>query len=218
MANNRAVELPMLSPAPTLRLRSSRADQWLHCGLLAAVVAAGVVAISPNVADPDLWGHVQYGRDLLQRGLITRTTYSYAAADQPWINHENVMEVALALGADYLGPLGLIAAKMLAGLALLLAVLHACRRQGAGLTATSLILLLTANGLAHYWSLRPQLFSFAAYAFMLALLQWCFAEWEGRWYLGNGDQDSGPRSPVPSPSSPLAPSISASVGCGSFPC
>lgn len=177
----------MLLRTPAFRIPALRNDRLLEKAVLLAVVLAGVVAISPNVADPDLWGHVQYGRDLLRDGLATKTTYSYVAQDQPWINHENVMEVALALGADYLGPLGLVFAKMLAGLILLLAVLHACRKQGAGLLASALILLLTASGVAHYWSLRPQLFSFAAYAFMLALLQWCFEGWAGSW------QFSGPR-------------------------
>ena len=182
----------MLNAALPLRPYSPTADLWLERAVLAAVVLASVVAISSNVADPDLWGHVQYGRDVLEHGLATKTTYSYLAPDYPWVNHENVMEVALAWGADVLGPLGLVIAKMLAGLAVLLTILYACRRQGAGLIASSLILLLTASGLAHYWSLRPQLFSFVAYTFLLALLARCFAGWEiGREREGDGGRRSG---------------------------
>jgi hypothetical protein len=199
-----AVELRMLRRALTLRLRSLSGQELLQRAVLVAIVLASVVAISPNVADPDLWGHVQYGRDLLSHGLPEKTTYSYLAQDQAWINHENLMEIALALGAIYLGPLGLVAAKMLAGLALLLVVLHTCRKQQAGLLATAIVLLLTANGVAHYWSLRPQLFSFVAYAAMLWLLEWCFASWGTRdWGPGTGKRDS--RSPIPGPQS-LVPS------------
>src|SRR6476659_8620208 len=129
----------MLHLSLARRLRAIPADQLIERAVLVALVLAGVVAISPNVADPDLWGHVQYGRDLLAHGLPEKTTYSYIAQDQPWINHENLMEVALALGADFLGPIGLVAAKMLAGLALLLVVLHTCRKQQASLLATSII-------------------------------------------------------------------------------
>ena len=202
----------MLTPSLPLKLRALTAEQLVERAVLAAVVLAGVVAISPNVADPDLWGHVQYGRDYLRSGLPLKTTYSYLAHDQEWINHENLMELALALGADYLGPVGMIVAKMLGGLGMLLLVLHFCRRQGAGLIASALIVLLTAASVAHYWALRPQLFSIAAYAAMLALLQWCFAGWEGSWQLGKRDQGLGnrgkgqflvpdPQSLVPSPSS-----------------
>lgn len=182
----------MLTPFLSLRLRALSKEQLLEGAILTAILLAGVVAISPNLADPDLWGHVQYGRDFLRQGLPDKTTYSYVAQDQKWINHENLMEVGLALGADYLGPLGMIAAKMLGGLALLLFVLHFSRKQGCGLIVNSLIVLLTAVSLARYWSLRPQLFSFVAYALMLGLLQACFAGWEGRWQFARTKDADGP--------------------------
>jgi hypothetical protein len=161
----------MLHTALALRLKDIDSTKSVERVALAAVVMAALVAMSPNVADPDLWGHVQYGRDLLANGLPVNTTYSYIAANEPWINHENLMEIVLAVGADWLGPIGLVVAKMLLGLALLSGLAWHARRSGAGVFATSIIVLLTALGLAHYWSLRPQLFSFVAYAGMLALLR-----------------------------------------------
>src|SRR5678815_5695212 len=56
---------------------------WFDRGVLLAVVLAGGVALSLNLADPDLWGHVQYGRDVLNHGLPATTTYSYIAAGYP---------------------------------------------------------------------------------------------------------------------------------------
>jgi len=50
--------------------------QWLDRGIVVAVILASAVALSLNVADPDLWGHVQYGRDALHHGLSATTTYS----------------------------------------------------------------------------------------------------------------------------------------------
>jgi hypothetical protein len=149
-------------------------------GMLLAIVLAGAVAISPNVADPDLWGHVQYGRDTLQYGLAHHTTYSYIAQQEEWINHENLAEIVLAVVADTLGPFGLLAFKLLAGIGLLLLVLAQARKQQASLLTCTVMLLLTACGLARFWSLRPQLFSFLAYAVLLALLSWIFTGWEGR--------------------------------------
>ena len=47
--------------------------------LLTATMLTCAVALSPNPADPDLWGHVRYGQDLLAEGLPATTTYSYTA-------------------------------------------------------------------------------------------------------------------------------------------
>ena len=72
------------------------------------VVVAAALAMSPNVADPDLWGHVQFGRDVLTDGGIASTTsYSYTAEGYRWINHENLSEIVMALVADLAGPLGI---------------------------------------------------------------------------------------------------------------
>ena len=78
------------------------------------MLACGV-ALSLNVADPDLWGHVQYGRDALAHGLPATTTYSYIAEGYPWINHEIVAEYALAIGADWLGGPGLLSSSACSG-------------------------------------------------------------------------------------------------------
>jgi hypothetical protein len=77
--------------------------RWLDRGIIAAVLLAAGVALSLNVADPDLWGHVQYGRDALAHGLPKTTTYSYVAEGYPWINHEIVAEYVLAIVAQRCG-------------------------------------------------------------------------------------------------------------------
>jgi len=48
--------------------------------ILVVVVLASALSMSPNVADPDLWGHVQYGRDVINTGEIAETTsYSFTS-------------------------------------------------------------------------------------------------------------------------------------------
>ena len=84
---------------------------------------SSAVALSLNVADPDLWGHVQYGRDAIAHGLPATTTYSYVAKGYPWINHEIVAEYALAIIADGLGGPGLLIIKCLLGVAVIGAIL-----------------------------------------------------------------------------------------------
>jgi hypothetical protein len=132
------------------------------------------------VADPDLWGHIQYGRDAWQYGLARTTTYSYTAVGYPWINHEIVAEYGLALLDSFFGGPGLLVVKGLAGLAVCGAVLAHARRQGVGLPAASLVLVLMAIGLGTHWSLRPQILSYTLFVFLLALLSHAFAGWEGQ--------------------------------------
>jgi hypothetical protein len=159
------------------------AGEWLDCGIMVAVLLACGVALSLNVADPDLWGHVQYGRDALAHGLARTTTYSYVAEGYPWINHEIIAEYALALGDRWLGGSGLLVIKCLLGLSICSLILLRARQQGAALIASCALTLLVAVTLGSHWSLRPQLISYGCFTALLALLTWCFAGWEGTWQL-----------------------------------
>src|SRR5258706_9382817 len=94
-------------------IRSGDFAVWLDRGIFLAVLLASGVALSLNVADPDLWGHVQYGRDALAHGLSATTTYSYVANGYPWINHEIVAELAMATVANWFGGPGLLIVKCL---------------------------------------------------------------------------------------------------------
>jgi hypothetical protein len=161
------------------------AARWLERGWLLAVWLAGGIALSLDVADPDLWGHIQYGRDAWQYGLPRTTTYSYTAVGYPWINHEILAEYGLALADSVFGGAGLLVLKGLAGLAVCGAVLWHARQQGASSLAASLVLVLMAIGLGTHWSLRPQLVSYTCFVLLLALLSYAFAGWEGR-SLGGG--------------------------------
>src|SRR4030095_11066848 len=67
--------------------------QWLDWGIVAAVVIACGAVLSSNVVDPDLWGHVQYGRDALQHGLAGTPTFSYLDEGYPRVNHETLSDI-----------------------------------------------------------------------------------------------------------------------------
>ena len=75
--------------------RESVRSDWLRLlGLLVAVTC--LFAVADTVADPDLWGHLRFGRDILRSGHATqRDRYSYLS-DRPWINHEWLAEVMFA--------------------------------------------------------------------------------------------------------------------------
>ncbi|MEX2174083.1 MAG: hypothetical protein WD872_06955 [Pirellulaceae bacterium] len=155
--------------------------QWLDRGIVLAVLLACGVALSLNIVDPDLWGHVQYGRDALRDGLPATTTYSYLAEGYPWINHEILAEYALAIGNDWLGGPGLLIAKCLLGLGVVGLILQRAFQQGVSLIAGCMAALFVAVCLGTHWSLRPQVFSYVSFALLLAILSYCFEGWEGRW-------------------------------------
>jgi hypothetical protein len=149
---------------------------------LAALLACAV-ALSPNRADPDLWGHVQYGLDVFRDGLPATSTYSFTAVDYPWINHENLSELALAISAATVGPSGMLGLKCLLGLVLIGLIVSHADRQGVGLVGICVVALLVSVNLTYFWALRPQLASFICYGLLLKLLSWCFAGWEGRCWI-----------------------------------
>jgi hypothetical protein len=154
---------------------------WIDRGVLVAVVLACGVALSLNVADPDLWGHVQYGRDALAHGVSATTTYSYIAEGYPWINHEIFAEYLLAIGADWLGGVGMLIVKCLLGLAIVGTIMARAWRGGATLIPVCATGLVIALALGNHWSLRPQLISYMSFTLLLALLSYAFEGWEGKW-------------------------------------
>ena len=142
--------------------------------LLAAVLAWCAIPLSPSLVDTDFWGHVQYGRDLLQDGLPRTATYTYTADGYRWINHENLAEIIFAWTCDNLGSGWLLALKCAAGLAIL--VLAAVRnRVGrrdalAGPVVMAVVWIVTACNLSYFWATRPQFFSFCSFGLLIYLL------------------------------------------------
>lgn len=68
-----------------------------RAAVLLLIVAVSFYISSTTIADPDLWGHVRFGQDMLAaRGIPAADPYSYLTAGQPWINHEWLTEVVLA--------------------------------------------------------------------------------------------------------------------------
>jgi hypothetical protein len=96
----------------------ARKGSILQRAFVACVICLAVFQFSENTADPDLWGHVLYGRDFLQSGQLMRTEqYSWTAPGHEWVNHEVLAEAAMALSFRALGGTGLLLLKIAAGLA-----------------------------------------------------------------------------------------------------
>jgi hypothetical protein len=148
---------------------------WWNGSLLCLAIAIGLYLLAPTEADPDLWGHVRFGLDLLDSGQVVRgDVYSYLTGDQLWVNHEWLSEAIMAIAFRGAGAAGLIALKVAIGLAVAgLLVWHLNGVLGARNRLLA-ALLMTAYGVAVILpgvrSLRPQAFTYLLFLIVLLLV------------------------------------------------
>jgi hypothetical protein len=139
--------------------------QFLHGVLLLSVI----LTTSGTTGDPDLWGHVRFGQDMLAAGSVRLAdTYSFTT-DRAWINHEWLAEVLMAVSFDALGATGLNLFRLTIVGTVLLLVWLGLRRVPA--TYRIAILSATALGISlRGHPIRPQLFSLLLFAVLLTII------------------------------------------------
>ena len=165
---------PSLDTPETVRSRLQRAFGWWTWFAIAATLT-GARFMARNDADADLWGHVQYGREVLATGTLPReTTWSFVVEGYRWINHENLAELIMAWTADSFGPLGFTFGKFGLSLLVLGLIVWTNRRNAVNWFSIGLIVIVAAKILQIHWQFRPHLITYTSFAVMLALLEWCF--------------------------------------------
>ncbi|MDR1990385.1 MAG: hypothetical protein LBQ09_09170 [Acidobacteriaceae bacterium] len=141
------------------------ADKYLV--LLAWVAMLSILWIVQ--ADPDLWGHLTFGGDLLrEHHLSSSDPYSFTS-DLPWVNHEWLAEVVMAALFRGAGTVGLFALKFF--VAGVVATLLTWRLQRLpGIVQLLIIVVVMCAAVPIVTTVRPQLFSFACAAIVAFLL------------------------------------------------
>ncbi len=168
----------------------SKLSKWSLRIALLAILLTATYATSLNVADPDLWGHVQYGQDVIEDGRIHETTtYSFTAVGFRWINHENLAELSFATIVDSIGPIGLLIFKFSLSVLVFGLMIWRCQKQQIHLLVITASVLLVANSICYFWSIRPQLLTFTYFALMVALLNYCFKGWNDQWQFRWSSKD-----------------------------
>jgi hypothetical protein len=126
--------------------------------------------ISGTTGDPDLWGHVRFGQDILaHRSIHLPDVYSFTA-DRAWINHEWLAEVLMAVAFNQFGAAGL----NLLRIATAIVVLALVWRATVGLASDRRVMLVALAALGIYLRahpIRPQMFSLVMFAILLTLLK-----------------------------------------------
>ncbi len=151
----------MRAPRPASLLRYSPA-------LFLFVV---VVADAGRWADPDLWGHVYFGRLILGlRHLPPRDIFSYSAYGHPWFDHEWLSEVVLASAYDAFGVLGLKLLKFVCTALMITLLALGTAETGASMRLQLAVLVTEAVAIGPMVQFRPQLFDFIGLSALLLLL------------------------------------------------
>jgi hypothetical protein len=130
-----------------------------------------VVADITRLADPDLWGHVRFGQDVLaQRHLIFYDRYSYSAPGHLWLNHEWLSEVLMAAIYNAFGTVGLKLMKFACSAATILFLALALEETESPARVQFAILIAASAPLATHLQFRPRIFTFALMSSILAIL------------------------------------------------
>jgi len=148
--------------------------------------------------DPDLWGHVRFGLDILRSHQLTSTDPYSFTSDLSWINHEWLSELTFGGAYAVMGTDGLIIVRLLATIATFLTIALAARRapQNWSGIAGCLVVLAIAPIVT---TVRPQLWTLLFLAVLCRILtaapRWrywlplVFVLWvnmHGGWIVGFG--------------------------------
>jgi hypothetical protein len=153
-----------VAPAP-------RSDPLRRVMVVLLLLASLLLLSMGDGADPDLWGHVRYGQDVLATGRLPATaTHTFTAVGQPWINHENAAELLFAAIANRAGGPGLMILKDLFGLVVMGLLVRTAYRSGVSLLVTALVVALVGWSISPGWSVRPQIFTYTFFALMVSLI------------------------------------------------
>ncbi len=147
----------------------ARVSLWRYSPAL--VLFAIAIADLRQLSDPDLWGHVLWGRELLINGSLPRNNiYSYSAPGFRWLHHEWLSEVLMSAIFDRYGAFGLKLLKFACTASTISFIVLAESETSAPAGIQALILLVAALILVPSMQFRPQLFDFISLSAIVAIL------------------------------------------------
>ena len=181
-----------------LRVPTASPLVFVRVTLLAFVA----VVVTITKADPDLWGHLRFGLDMLSDGSLHATDPYSFSSDRVWINHEWLAELLMALAYNLAGPTGLALLKLAVIAGIVFILLTIAREEHASPFARDVYVALAVFATySRTQVVRPQIFSVLIFCVILYLLRrferdrpnaiWfvplCFALWanvHGGWFVG----------------------------------
>ena len=130
-----------------------------------------IAAATRTYADPDLWGHVLFGRDIVRQGGVHQADPYSFTSDRAWVNHEWLSEVVMYGAYAAAGARGLVLLRVLVvGLIAVLAVLHLRRLRSDAVMHDASLALVLLGAYGQTSMVRPQLFSLLFFCLLLFVL------------------------------------------------
>jgi hypothetical protein len=150
-----------------------RRPLWPHIAVVSAVMSLIIYRFSETIADPDLWGHVTFGRMVWEaRTVSLPDPFSYVTTGHLWLNHEWLSEVIFYLAFAALGPPGLIVLKTVTSIVVFgLLYSHLCRQGLTPLRAGLIVLAVVHFFLVSLVTARTLFFSYPLFLVVLIVIQ-----------------------------------------------
>ena len=122
-----------------------------------------------TTADPDLWGHLRFGLDMLETWSLPRVDPYSFTQDIPWTNHEWLSELIMAVAYKAAGSVGLVVLKSALVATFLALVLNAYSGTPLIVRGAALLMVLWGAG-SIIATLRPQLWTLVGVALLCRVL------------------------------------------------
>jgi hypothetical protein len=183
--------------ASSSHVRTIASPRWVPLVIVALILAPVLILTS---ADPDLWGHVRFGLDMLSHHTLPRVDPYSFTQDVPWVNHEWLSELLMGVAYQSAGAIGLALLKGTLVVVVLSIVLSSY--SGVAPFAFGAVVILLAGGTGRViTTLRPQLWTLIGVALLcrflitmprrwwlaaLPLLFVCWVNLHGGWIVGAG--------------------------------
>jgi len=134
-----------------------------------AIASVFVAALAPTWADPDLWGHLRFGADIVAHGIAARDPYAFTSAPV-WVNQSWLADVLMHAAWAAGGASLLIGAKLALACAVIgLGARHLHRTGVRGPLIELVVFVAVAALYPAVPIIRPQLLSLLAFAVLLDL-------------------------------------------------
>jgi hypothetical protein len=153
---------------------AAKSAAFTRIALIAFVWILAVYQFSETTVDPDLWGHVVFGQQMLESGAVERADiYSWTVNGQAFINHEYGADLIFGGTHSILGGTGLLLLKVSIGLLTFgLALRLGTRSLPWPETAIALALgAVAVTEISFGFAARPQIFTALGLALELMLLR-----------------------------------------------
>ena len=144
----------------------------LRWDLVALVLAVVVYLAAPASIDPDLWGHIRFGKDMLRDGIICHAdSYSYVTEGTRWINHEWLSEITFGWIYNHYGGLGLSLLRLVIVLAITALLMSHLMAMGLNAIRSGIITIAVYYGMSiGVHRVRPQLFTYLFFSLLLTII------------------------------------------------